>query len=314
MAPGIRRHAVNAQTRTSPVALWEHLWFRDVPPYVYALLRIAFGIVGCATLVGLHNVSQFWSLSGLVAASDAGLGIKAPLLARGLGDIAGLFVYAGCLAAFVAMAVGYATNVSVACSLIASLFQLSWNYLPLSGAHQAMQAFLFCLIWADCGAVWSLDAWLANRGRPVPDAPNVAIAPLLLIRVQVAVIYLSTGCWKLMNPTWRDGSAVWFAVNNNAFQRFPGGIPEVLAWLVPVATYTTLFWELAFAPMVLFRATRRWALWGGVAIHLSMLALIEIGPFHLVMLSSYLAFLDPERTMRWCHQVTGRLLPGPVSR
>ena len=142
----------------------------------------------------------------------------------------------GCLASFVAMAVGFASGTAVALALAASLVQLSWNYLPLSGAHHAFQAVLFCLVWADCGAVWSVDAWLARRrdghvGTVRP--PRYPIAPLRLIRVQVALIYLSSGLWKLFNPQWRDGSAVHYVLSNNVYHRFPWGVPQ---WMEGLTT------------------------------------------------------------------------------
>jgi hypothetical protein len=46
--------------------------------------------------------------------------------------------------------------------------------------------------------------------------------------------------------------------------------------------------------MILYRPTRLMALIGGVLIHLGMTAGMEVGPFPWVMISSYVAFLDPE--------------------
>ena len=178
-------------------------------------------------------------------------------------------------------------------ALVTSLMQVSWNYLPLSGADGALKAFLFCLVWADCGSVWSIDAWIAKR-RGVAPASNstYVIAPLRLLCFQVALIYLNAGLWKLMNPYWRDGSAVHYVLESNVYHRFPFGFPVSEA-VTTALTYGTLLWELAFAPLVLFAPTRRIALTLGILNHVGMLLTIEIGPFHFVMLASYLAFLDP---------------------
>lgn len=287
------------------VQRWQHFWFEPVLPHIYALLRIVLGIVGCLTLVGLSNQPAFWSLDGLVPIGSSGLGLKAYLLAHGLGSVAGTALYLSTLVAFVSMTLGFLTAPSVAVALITSLMQVAWNYLPLSGADAALRAFLFCLLWADCGAVWSLDAWLARRRGDVVTAPLVAIAPLRLIRFQVALVYLNAGLWKLMNPYWRDGTAVHYVLQSNVYRRFPFDLPFPAA-TVTAFTYGTLFWEIAFAPMLLFNATRRIALALGVMLHLGMLMTIEIGPFHLVMLASYLAFLDPKDVRMLAHRIGRR--------
>ena len=275
---------------------WQRFWFEEIPPHSYALLRILLGLLGCASLIGLRNLSAFWALDGFVAAQDRGLGLKAWLFGHGLGNIGGRALFFGCLASFASMTVGFRSGLSVALALTSSLLQVSWNYLPLSGAHSALQAMLFCLIWADTGSVWSVDAWLARRRlltALTTEPPRYMIAPLRLVRFQVALVYLNSGLYKLYNQHWRDGSAVHYILNNNVYRRFPHDLPLQLEWLGTIATYTTLSWELGFAFLVLFGPTRRLALWAGILLHLGMWVGIEIGPFPWVMLAGYTAFLDP---------------------
>jgi hypothetical protein len=296
---------------------WQLFWWADIPPHIYALLRILFGFLGTTTLISLRDVEMFWSPNGFVPLDDHGLGLKAFVVAHGLQSVAGPVLYFACLGAFVAMMVGFRSGLAVTFALTASLVQLSWNDLPLSGAHAAVQAVLFCLIWADCGAVWSIDAWLAHpraaNGAARPPVSDV-IAPLRLIRFQVALIYLNSGLWKLYNPYWRDGSAVHFVVNQNPFHRFPWMLPVDLQWLTTVASYFTLFWEIGFAFMLLFAPTRRLALIGGIVLHLGMMAFIEIGPFHWVMLATYVAFLDPEKVPHYAGVVFRRIRRSDVAR
>ena len=115
-----------------------------------------------------------------------------------------------------------------------------------------------------------------------------------LIRFQVALIYFNAGLWKIFNPYWRDGSAVHYVVQSNVYRRLAHGMPLAFDQLVSVLTYATLVWELTFAFLLLFSRTRRIALIVGILIHLGMLSAIEVGPFHFVMLTSFLAFLEPE--------------------
>jgi hypothetical protein len=273
---------------------WDHFWFEPIPTHIYALLRIVLGFVGCLMVIGLADLPTMWYLDGFVPIGTGGLGIKAFLVSHGLGDVAGTVLYVCTLLAFVGMTVGFQSGLSVALAFITSLIQVSWNYLPLSAADAALKAMLFCLIWADCGSVWSADAWIASRRSGVSASDSTyAIAPLRLFRFQIALIYLNAGLWKLLNPYWSDGSAVHYVLESNVYRRFPYELPVSFDALVPLLTYGTLFWELAFAPLVLFKRTRPVALAAGVLLHLGMLLTIEIGPFHVVMLASYLAFLDP---------------------
>jgi vitamin K-dependent gamma-carboxylase-like protein len=277
---------------------WERFWFAPIPRHIYALLRIAFGLVGCGTLFGLRDLSTFWFLDGLVPIDVGAATLKQYFVVHGLGHAAGVVLYASTVASFVAMTIGLQTRLAVTAALFTSLMQVTWNYLPLSGADAAMRVFLFCLIWADCGSVWSVDAWLAARrtmAAPSTAPETSSIAPLRLLRFQVALIYLNAGIWKIFNPYWRNGSAVHYVVQSNVYRRLPHGMPVAFDQVVSLLTYGTLAWELTFAFLLLFPRTRRIALIVGILIHVGMLLTIEVGPFHFVMLASYLAFLEPDR-------------------
>jgi hypothetical protein len=285
---------------------WERFWFAPIPPHVYALLRIAFGLVGCGTLFGLRDLFTFWFLDGLIPLHVGAVVSKQYLIAQGLGHAAGAVLYVLTSVSFVAMTIGIQTRIAVPAALFTSLIQVAWNYLPLSGADAAMRVFLFCLVWSDCGSVWSVDAWSAARrnvARPPLDVERSSFAPLRLIRFQVALIYLNAGMWKIFNPYWRNGSAVHDVVQSNIYRRLPHGMPLGFDHVVSLLTYGTLAWELSFAFLLLFARTRRIALIAGILIHLGMLLTIEVGPFHFVMLASYLAFLEPEAVPRLSHRL-----------
>ena len=282
----------------TPTSAWERFWFAAIPPHCYALLRILFGMLALVSLLQERELTLFWDVDGLVPGIQDGMGLKASLFAYGLGRVAGRGLFFASLAAYGCMALGLWSTISVTVSFLALSAQVYWNHLPLSGAHSAMQAVVLCLVFADCGGVWSLDSWLARRRSANSvelHAVTYPIAPLRLIRVQVALVYLSSGLWKLFNDQWRDGSAVHYVLSNNVYQRFRFQVPPGLEWLTTLLTYGVLFWEISFALMVTYRPTRRIALLVGVMMHLGMLSAIEIGPFGWVMLASYVAFLEPKQ-------------------
>jgi hypothetical protein len=301
---------------TEFVPRWERFWFAEIPTHIYALLRIAFGLVGCMTLLGLRDVSTFWFLDGLVPLDVGIVGLKQYFVAHGLGHAAGVALYAATWVAYIAMILGFQTRIAVPAALFTALMQVAWNYLPLSGADAALRVFLFCLVWAECGTVWSLDAWMARRRGGIESSPSETglIAPLRLIRFQIALIYLNAGFWKMFNPLWRSGVAVHYVLQNNIFRRPPHGMPVPFDSLVTMLTYGTLAWELTFAFFLLFRPTRRIALIAGIFMHLGMQLTLEVGPFHFIMLASYLAFLDPDSVTTLPRRLTSILRRPRVDR
>lgn len=65
--------------------LWQDLWFQPVPPHLYAVLRVAFGLSGCAILISLADFAAFWDLDGFVATERGWSTLKGAALAYGLG-------------------------------------------------------------------------------------------------------------------------------------------------------------------------------------------------------------------------------------
>lgn len=272
---------------TPASAALSRLILTEIDPHIFALLRVVWGLLGLLGLLGVTDMAAFWEPSGLVA--PAGSTVRQLAERAGGAETAGPWIFWGCVAAYAAMTAGIATRLAVVAAFAAAVAQASWNPLPLSGAYQAHRVLLFCLIWADCGAVWSVDA-LARRGAAAIRQP---IWPLRLFRFQVALLYVSSGLWKLQDVHWRDGSALHYVMSNVQFRRAPVDPPPWTAEALTFLTYLTLFWELLFPLLVLHRVSRRAALVLGVILHAGMWMTLELGPFAPVMIGSYLAFLDP---------------------
>jgi hypothetical protein len=280
----------------SLVAAVKARWNAGIPPHSFALLRIALGLMGLLSLVALTPVEMFWPLDGLTPLSADGTGPRAWLLAHGFGTVAGWALFLALTVVFAALTVGWWSDAAVLGAFVGLIAQDHWNNIPLSSAHRVLIVTIFCLLWAETGRVWSLDAFLSGRAHD-PDA-RVPPWPLWLMRCQVAVIYGSTGLHKLAYPVWRDGSGVHWALNLNVFHRLPWAVPPEAATLVALATWATLAFELLFPILVMVRRLRPWVLIAGVGLHLGLWATLELGPFSWIMLATYIAFLDPDTTSR----------------
>ena len=287
---------------------WKAAWSADIPPHSYALIRIALGVMGLLSLAGLTPVDMFWALDGLSPLPSDGMGPRPWLYSHGYGTLAGWVLFLGMAAVFVAVTIGYRSNAAVLAGFVGLIGQQKWNNYPLSSAHQVQTVLMFCLLWADSGRVWSVDA--RHKGSQDARAAAVPAWPLMLMRFQVALIYCSSGLYKLSYPIWRDGSAVHIALSLNAFHRFPWAVPTSWAPLLAVMTWGTVFFELFFPLLVLFRSTRKYALLAGIGLHAGLWAALELGPFSPLMVASYLAFLDPHWTAARLRTKT----PQPVSQ
>ena len=280
---GLVRHRV--------IEPFERFWFEEVPSDVFALARIAIGVAGLISLIGSVPVEMFWSPDGIFPLPGGGYDLKGNIVGSGFGGAVGWALFLTLLGSFVCMTVGLFTSTAVVTCFVGSVFQGYWNVLPLTSGHALLKTALFCLVWADCGARLSVDA----RRSPVGVAGAQAIWPLRLIRAQVAIVYLSSGLFKLLGPAWRDGSAIHFTTGQNVYGRIfqAHALPANLDWLLTAITYATMFWELSFVFLLLNRVTRKVVLAIGVAVHLGILATMEVGPFTWMMLACYVAFLDP---------------------
>jgi hypothetical protein len=237
--------------------------------------------------------------------------VKAWLIAQGLGALFGRLLFALSWIAALCMTAGLFATVALFMTFGLLLTHTVWNSLPLSATHATLQVIVFGLMWSDSGAVWSVDRWLAGRRRGVPSESSAhdVIAPLRLIRFQVALIYLTSGVWKLHDVHWRDGTALHYVLNSNLFRRFPSVPSAGLEPYLSILTYVTLCWELGFAFMLLYAPTRRVALMLGVVLHVGMLMTIEVGTFAWIMLAAYVSFLDPDSLSAWARRPSTGVSP-----
>jgi vitamin K-dependent gamma-carboxylase-like protein len=284
-------------------AAWDQFWFRPAAPHLYAVLRILWGLLALVNLFSVADLKAYWYLSGLVGPRDTAFQVFVTRFAPD--TTVAVWLFAASLVIYVLMTVGFWCALTVPLSFVALLVEKQWNQLPLSAAFQVHYTLMFCLALAETGEVWSVDAWLRRR-RGDTSVRTVRIWPLRLFRAQVAIIYFFTGFWKFQDVHWRDGSAMHYVMNNLIFRRFPIDPP---AWIDPVltlVTYMTLAWELAFPFMLFNRHTRRAILLLGLAMHIGMWSVMEIGPFSWVMIASYVAFVDPDWFAGWVARRTER--------
>ncbi|MFJ8894936.1 sporulation-delaying protein SdpB family protein [Leifsonia sp. NPDC102414] len=157
------------------------------------------------------------------------------------------------------------------------------------------------------------SAYLDSR----PYATITAHVTLVVIRVQVAYIYINACLAKLGVPEWLDGSAVYYWLRDPMFGP-AGALRPLTEWLmakpVPVAaaTWGTLLLEFALG-IAIFLPTRarRILLPIGVALHLGIAITMGLWSFAFTMWAALLLLLWPDGNFaqmgsRWLQRIAAR--------
>ena len=199
-------------------------------------------------------------------------------------------------AAHVALLLGWRTRIAHAVALVFLVCARNRNPLLSSGADAVLLAMTLWTFFLPLGARWSLDARRRGAGHPSPAASEAGLAALVAVG-QIAFVYFTTAVAK-SGSTWRDGSAVYYALQIDQFitpiGRALGAAPPAL---LMIFTYGTLGLEyltvgLVFVPW-LQPLLRRIAIVTLIAFHLGTWAALVISSFPFVMIATYALLLQP---------------------
>lgn len=312
---------------------WSRFWFREVDGAGLAAVRVAFAAPALYFWLGTAPVlrryysdrGEFPIAAARIWSPDVWARVAMPEVLGGLPATVVLF---GLLfVALVCLLAGYRTRlVAAATWALLTWFQYR-NPTFLNGGDEVMRLTAFYLTLAYLGVrsedrVLTLDRRrILARSGGAPGRGTVPVWTLRLFQIQLCVLYLVSGFWKIVDPSWWDGSAIYYALAGDTFGRF--GLPP-WAWLQPffvIASVAVAWWELLFPALMASRRTRMPALLFGVALHVGILMTMNIGPFPLAVLAMYPAFLDPDALRRvgrrllrvLAEQLRGQELNGPVA-
>ncbi|MFM9962403.1 MAG: HTTM domain-containing protein [Planctomycetaceae bacterium] len=296
----IERNRVG-QTRPGLRARVAEFFFAEEVPFGLALVRIIICIA--CLMVTLPR----WIHSRELFSSD---GAPAPLAVNyGYFDL--LPIPSGSLAVVlmtvlsfccVTACVGWWTRTSLWISAVL------YTYLNLLDCLSTMTKYsvitshlLFLLAFSQCGAVWSVDAWLRRRqlGLPPPrtleDHPKFAAWPRRLIQILIGVVYFGASVTKMHTPAYFSGDQLlhWMMTNVNNSNPVGEWLTLYPAALV-VFAYLAVIWEILF----LFVSWRGWGracmLAMGVAFHVMTTFTLGLYLFPITCIATYFAFVNSE--------------------
>ncbi|MDZ8201361.1 HTTM domain-containing protein [Microbacterium sp. SSW1-59] len=178
---------------------------------------------------------------------------------------------------------------------------LSTNSTVLTnGGDTLMRIVLLFVVFADLSRHFSVDAWLRRRRprtapartirrRRIPDwvAPWLHNTALILCVYQILLVYLVSSVLKLQGEEWLDGTAIYYALNIDQFRVF--GVLSDLVWqftpVIVLGTWVSLWVQLLFPVLILWRPTRYAAVVLITGMHLGIGLLLSLWPFSLAMIA-----------------------------
>lgn len=110
----------------------------------------------------------------------------------------------------------------------------------------------------------------------------------------MSLSYTLSGIDKLQSPSWLNGSAIAHLVNNPLARDWwlRDWVTEFPIWIIKIMTYSILTIEVLFAPLALFRITRKWIWLAAVVMHIGILLLVDFADLTVGMLMIHIITFD----------------------
>ena len=228
-----------------------------------AALRIALGVSVLGLLVSNFGNRQTWVGEGSVWAEplrNAGRFPEVVLLDGVSGDLLTL-VYVVVALAALAFTIGRWTKAANVVTLIGFIAITGQNPVLSEPADGLVRIVLLWMVLVHSSAVWSWDS-THDRGDDdtVPSWLGIGLhnVGLVGLSAQVALVYLAAGLDKVADPAWQRGTALYSTFQLPEYRVFPwlADLISGSTLLLGLITWTVLFVQLFFVPLLLHRVTR----------------------------------------------------------
>ncbi len=278
---------------------WNRFFFSPIDPRPLAIFRIAFGAVALLCLIGrFHDRLFLYGHAGLISRATIDSFFSAGTLGRYVylygfvpghdPALMGLFIVL-MVAAF-CVAIGLFTRVNTILLFIGLTALSNRNFFIENSGDDLLRIFSFLLMFAPAGAAYSIDKWRRVRisGQTLT---RVSAWPLRLLQLQIAYVYLDTVFLKLHGPAWRDGTALYYALNYLEFKRFDVTWLFHYLWQIRLATWSVLAVETAMFTLVWSKRWRHPVLLAALVMHLGINFAMQFSIFQYVMIAGLTTFI-----------------------
>lgn len=297
---------------------WNSFWFTNQSPVPLALFRILMGLLVLAFCWGTKdNAATFFGQKAIVSPDTSTDWFGAPMLSVFSGDDVQL-IYSLLWISGTCLTLGLFSRIS---AFVVYLLLLSLQSLDCFVFYNIIELLLlmcFYLALSRCGAALSLDrlisVWLPGKAHFGPARPG-SIVGQRVIQIQVALLYWSAFASKLNGGCWVDGTALCYITQSNVFQQFiyPWDIVASQTWLLKSLTWGTVVVEAMLFSLIWVKEFRYPVLMLGLVFHAGMEATLSIPLLQLIMVCSYVTFIEPDDLSRWMNALRHwiRSIAGP---
>ncbi len=224
--------------------------------------------------------------------------------------------------AAVALGVGLLTRIAAAYVALFVAYNLFLSQTHFHNNRAFLLVLLVGLALLPLGRRMSVDALVRRaKGRPLLE-PEGRLWPLLIMRIEVVAVYLSSALSKLIDPDWFGGTVLRIRFERGREAAADGGVP---AWLLDVVTSPDFhFWlakaavltEFAIGLGLVFRRTRLAAIWIAIVFHVTIQVSFSVQVFSYAALAALVIWITPsarDRLVVLRGQTAGvRLLAGSL--
>ncbi|MBZ0308125.1 MAG: hypothetical protein K8I82_18815, partial [Anaerolineae bacterium] len=211
----------------------------------------------------------------------------------------------------IGLLVGYRTRLMTVLNFIFLLSIHERNLYILDGSDNVMRVVSFWCMFIPLGKHYSVDVVrrrlksYCQTQNPavlrVPAEPRLTfVFPVRMLQLQIALIYLFTFILKLPGDAWKEGDAVYYALQLQSLTLPTGDwvLQNAPYWTLQAVNYFTLVVESSFIFLVflpfLQPYLRIMGLLMGFLLHAGIALLMSIPNFSTLMPATYIIFFMPE--------------------
>jgi len=276
-------------------------------PFGMALVRISLPLVILVDIVRRWPFArELYSTDGALATLTSNFG-NADLLPEFSGPVAvGLFTILALL--LVTSAIGWCTRASLLGVTVLYFYFAMLDCLSTVTKYTVIANHVFLLLAvSNCGALWSVDAWLARRKArkarlPAPEL-SFEIWPQRLGQILFGMIYFGASVTKMHTEGFFSGDQLVYWMMTYLNNEHPLG-DQLTRYplIVSLTCYVTFLWEIVFVFTVFQPKMKWWVLGVGTIFHIMTAFTLGLIIFPVVITASYLMFLDEKdfrRVLTW---------------
>jgi len=282
------------------ITRWNRFFFEPISTATIGIFRIVFAITIFISILGKYPCRElFYGEMGLVRYETMTqyFPFNPILFFRWVpsGDPALKYYFLGILVSVIALIFGFCTRISSILVFLGLMSLSNRNFFVDNSGDDLMRINSLILMFSEAGAAFSIDRWLKiKRGLGKRELPLRSPWAQRLLQLQLAFLYIDTFYLKLPGEGWRDGTALYYAINCMELRRFTFKYLFYYLWQIKVATYSALLIEFSLATLVWFRKFRYWVLAIGALFHFGINLVMQFPVFQYVMIASLINFIYPE--------------------